>query len=50
MSDLPKGWGGKAAVDLTPTPGARGQYDPSECLTFRHPTDHLGKPATAVVG
>ncbi|MFF0343163.1 hypothetical protein [Kribbella sp. NPDC004875] len=50
VSDLPKGWDGGVAVDPTPTPGVRAQYDPPECLTFRHPTDILGKPATAVRG
>ncbi|HET6742104.1 MAG TPA: hypothetical protein VFH76_24340 [Kribbella sp.] len=47
-ADLPKGWEGAVAVDPTPTPGLRGQYDPPECLVFRHPTDLLGTPATAV--
>lgn len=50
VADLPKGWDGGVAVDPTPTPGYRGQYDPPECLVFRHPTDILGGPATAVRG
>ncbi|WP_350274792.1 hypothetical protein [Kribbella sp. HUAS MG21] len=50
VSDLPKGWDGGVAVDPRPTPGPRGQYDPAECVAFRHPTDPLGKPTTAVRG
>ncbi|MFD7160936.1 hypothetical protein ACFV9C_40575 [Kribbella sp. NPDC059898] len=50
VADLPKGWDGGVAVDPTPTPGYRAQYDPPECLVFRHPTDILGDPVTAVLG
>ncbi|GAA1555912.1 hypothetical protein GCM10009804_10970 [Kribbella hippodromi] len=50
VSDLPKGWDGGVAADALPTPGYRGEYDPPECLVFRHPTDLLGTPTTAVRG
>ncbi|MDX2971780.1 hypothetical protein [Kribbella solani] len=50
VRDFPKGWDGGVAADPKPTPGYRGEYDAPECLAFRHPTDLLGTPTTAVRG